>query len=172
MVALAAKWGWDRKKVARFLRALERDHMVTIGDLPKGTLVTIENYTKFQGRRTADGTAEGQQTPQQMTQQKDTIKEGKESKESKEYSKSSYRTTTTMQVPTRDEVREYCMERGNNIDADEFVDYYTGNGWMVGKNKMKDWKAAIRIWERKGTKQKKKPRNEVLEMMKGGLFND
>lgn len=77
-----------------------------------------------------------------------------------------------MQVPTRDEVRAYCMERGNNIDADEFVDYYTGNGWMVGKNKMKDWKAAVRIWERKDTKQKKKPRNEVLEMMKGGMFNE
>ena len=172
MVALAGRWGWDRKKVARFLRALERDHMVTLNDLPKGTLVTIENYTKFQGRRPADGTAEGQQTPQQKGQQKDTIKEGIEVKEDKEYSKSICGTTKTMRVPTRDEVREYCMQRGNTVDADRFVDYYSSNGWMVGKNHMKDWKAAVRVWERKETQQKKKPRNEVLEMMKGGLFNE
>ena len=77
MVALADRWGWDRKKVARFLRALEEDGMVTRDDLPKGTLVTIENYEKFQGRRPEDGTAEGTAEGQQTPQQKDTIKEGK-----------------------------------------------------------------------------------------------
>ena len=49
--------------------------------------------------------------------------------------------------PTVDEVREYCFERGNSVDPQRFVDYYTSNGWMVGKNKMKDWKAAVRTWE-------------------------
>lgn len=171
-VALADRWGWDRKKVARFLWSLERDHMVTLNDLPKGTLVTIENYTKFQGRRPAEGTAEGQQMGQQMGQQKDTIKEYIEVKEDKEYSKSICGTTKTMRVPTRDEVRDYCMQRGNNVDADRFVDYYSSNGWMVGKNHMKDWKAAVRVWERKETQQKKKPRNEVLEMMKGGMSSE
>ena len=50
--------------------------------------------------------------------------------------------------PTADEVREYCEERGNGINADDFVDFYQSKGWMVGKNKMKDWKAAVRTWER------------------------
>lgn len=50
--------------------------------------------------------------------------------------------------PTRDEVRAYCIERKNNVDADRFFDYYTANGWMVGKNKMKDWRAAVRTWEK------------------------
>ena len=50
--------------------------------------------------------------------------------------------------PTVDEVREYCFERGNSVDPQRFVDYYTSNGWMVGKNKMKDWKAAVRTWEK------------------------
>lgn len=50
--------------------------------------------------------------------------------------------------PTRDEVALYCLERHNHVDADRFVDYYTSNGWMVGKSKMKDWKAAVRQWER------------------------
>ncbi len=50
--------------------------------------------------------------------------------------------------PTVDEVRAYCKERGNNVDAERFVDFYTSKGWMVGKTKMKDWKAAVRNWER------------------------
>lgn len=50
--------------------------------------------------------------------------------------------------PTPEEVQEYCNERKNNIDGQGFCDYYQSNGWMVGKNKMKDWKAAVRTWER------------------------
>lgn len=51
--------------------------------------------------------------------------------------------------PTVDEVRAYCIERGNNVDPERFVDYYTSKGWLIGKNKMKDWKAAVRTWEKR-----------------------
>lgn len=50
--------------------------------------------------------------------------------------------------PTIEEIRSYCFERCNTVDAERFYDYYESNGWMVGKNKMKDWKAAVRTWER------------------------
>lgn len=50
--------------------------------------------------------------------------------------------------PTIEEVQEYCTQRQNNINANNFIDYYEANGWKVGKNPMKDWKAAIRTWER------------------------
>ncbi len=50
--------------------------------------------------------------------------------------------------PAVDEVAAYCLERKNSVDAQKFVDYYTANGWRVGKNKMRDWKAAVRTWER------------------------
>lgn len=50
--------------------------------------------------------------------------------------------------PTMGEVSDYCKERGSIVDAQRWFDYYTSNGWMVGKNHMKDWKAAIRTWER------------------------
>lgn len=172
MVALADRWGWSYKKVGRFIRALEGDGMVRRGDLPKGIRLTIENYTKYQGQGKADDRAASEQTTEQTTEQRPTIKEGKEGKEDKEYSKSSCGTTKTMRVPTRDEVHAYCLQRGNTVDADRFVDYYSSNGWMVGKNRMKDWKAAVRVWERKEAQQKKKPRNEVLEMMKGGMFSE
>ena len=54
--------------------------------------------------------------------------------------------------PTIEEVRAYCSERKNGVDPQRFIDHYTANGWKVGKNSMKDWKAAVRTWEReKGT---------------------
>ncbi len=52
--------------------------------------------------------------------------------------------------PTLQEVAAYCLERKNGIDPQRFIDYYTSNGWRVGKNKMKDWKASVRTWERNG----------------------
>ena len=70
--------------------------------------------------------------------------------------------------PTLEEVIAYCNERNNNIDANHFIDYYTSNGWLVGKNKMKDWKAAIRTWERNGYSQSRqskpnKPINQTAQ---------
>lgn len=55
--------------------------------------------------------------------------------------------------PTVEDVRAYCLERGNQVDPERFVDYYTANGWKVGKNPMKDWKAAVRTWERDDKKK-------------------
>ena len=50
--------------------------------------------------------------------------------------------------PTVEEVQAYCSERNNSVDAQTFVDFYASKGWLVGKNPMKDWKAAVRTWER------------------------
>ena len=51
--------------------------------------------------------------------------------------------------PTVEEVRSYCEERKNGIDPEAFCDFYTSKGWKVGKDSMKDWKAAVRTWERR-----------------------
>lgn len=56
--------------------------------------------------------------------------------------------------PTRQNVADYVSEKGyGNVDIDRFMDYYTSNGWMVGKNRMKDWKAAVRNWSRGGSQR-------------------
>lgn len=52
--------------------------------------------------------------------------------------------------PTLEEVKAYCYERNNTVDPEHFIDYYSSNGWKVGKNPMKDWRASIRTWERNG----------------------
>jgi hypothetical protein len=50
--------------------------------------------------------------------------------------------------PALEEVKNYCLGRKNDVDAVRFFDFYESKGWMVGKNKMKDWRAAVRTWER------------------------
>lgn len=59
--------------------------------------------------------------------------------------------TTKFIIPKIEEVKAYCIERNNRVDAERWIDYYISNGWLVGKNKMKDWKAAVRTWERGNT---------------------
>ncbi len=65
--------------------------------------------------------------------------------------KESIEKSSRFSPPTRQDVAEYCAEKGfSDLDVERFVDYYTSNGWMVGKSKMKDWKAAVRNWARAG----------------------
>lgn len=81
---------------------------------------------------------------------------------------SSAKSTTTkrkrFEKPTLSEIKEYCIERNNNVDAQHFYDYYESNGWKVGKNSMKNWQAAVRTWEKNSytntTKQTKKTNTE------------
>lgn len=74
----------------------------------------------------------------------------KEIKIDKEIDSSASTTTKRkrFEKPTLSEIEQYCIERKNNVNAEQFFDYYESNGWKVGKNSMKDWKAAVRTWER------------------------
>lgn len=58
--------------------------------------------------------------------------------------------------PTIDEIKDYCNERNNGINAEAFYDFYESKDWYVGKNKMKDWKACIRTWERRSEPKEEK----------------
>ena len=60
-----------------------------------------------------------------------------------------YNNNIRFKKPLIFEIKEYCLERNNNIDAESFYDFYESKNWFVGKNKMKDWKACIRTWERR-----------------------
>ena len=55
--------------------------------------------------------------------------------------------------PNLDDVKNYCILRQNNIDAEAFIDFYESKNWKIGKNKMKDWKACVRTWERRESKK-------------------
>ena len=66
---------------------------------------------------------------------------------------------TRFTPPSVDEVNDYCNQRNNLVDAETFIDFYQAKGWMVGKNKMKDWKACVRTWET-NRKQRSKPKQQ------------
>lgn len=71
--------------------------------------------------------------------------------------------------PTFEMVAKYCTERKNGIDPNYFIDWYTARGWMIGKDKMKDWQAAIRTWEKKDNqssyKQQSQPYQAPIQML-------
>ena len=62
--------------------------------------------------------------------------------------------------PTIEEIQKYCSDRNNNVDANYFYDFYESKGWMIGKNKMKDWKSAVRTWERNNKEVKTKSKKD------------
>lgn len=72
--------------------------------------------------------------------------------------------------PTLEEVKDYCKERNNNVDAQRFIDFYESKGWMIGKNKMKDWKASVRTWEKRN--KKNTPEWFDKDLDEGDFFTD
>ena len=86
---------------------------------------------------------------------------------------SSAKSTTTkrkrFEKPTISDIEQYCIERNNNVNAEQFFDYYESNGWRVGKNSMKDWKAAVRTWERSEYRKpnsKKNSKEDAINVVK------
>jgi hypothetical protein len=68
--------------------------------------------------------------------------------------------------PSLEEVAAYCEERGNGIDAESFVDFYTARGWTYGKNQqMKDWRAAVRTWEKRRTQEQPKEVDRYADLI-------
>lgn len=82
---------------------------------------------------------------------------------------SSAKSTTTkrkrFEKPTLSQITQYCLERNNNVNAEQFYDYYESNGWKVGKNAMKDWKACVRTWERNGYDRPIKKKNNKQDAL-------
>jgi len=147
---LAERWQWSRNTVRKYLNEQQ-----SIGNIEqqKSRLITIITV-KF-GLNTAQQIE--QQTllksEQQIEQQNeqhtidniiDNIEDNNKEKETKVSKKKS-----GFQKPTIEELSSYILEKGYHFDAERFHAYYESNGWMVGKNKMKDWKAACRTWESK-----------------------
>ena len=95
----------------------------------------------------------------------------KEIKIEKEIDSSASTTTKRkrFEKPTLSEIKAYCIERGNKVDAQHFFDYYESNGWRVGKNSMKNWQAAVRTWERSEYRKpnsKKNSKEDAINVVK------
>ena len=125
------------------------DHLKLTGEVTdthtsKYRVITVVNYDKYQNDDRQDGnqmTGERQANDSQMTVSKEIKKDKKD--------KNNNKSLTRFIPPSVDEVREYCQSRNNGIDPETFVNFYESKGWLIGKNRMKDFRAAIRTWERK-----------------------
>lgn len=135
----------NRKKVAAYR---EKQKLLAAGDCNGYSNVTVTECNPTDKNR--------------KDIERDTEGEKKEIKKSK--------TASRFTPPTLDEVNAYCSERNNNVDAQRFIDYYTANGWKVGRNSMKDWKATVRTWERSDNKKAAPNKQQsVLSQMEEAL---
>ena len=139
--ALAAQTGLSERQIRTALDHLKSTNELTIKTTNKFSLITIVNYGKFQ-----DVQSDIDQQNDQQVDQRPTSNRPQMNKDNKEEQGISPRKRFT--PPTVEEVSTYCQERGNAVDAQRFVDFYASKGWKVGSSGMKDWRAAIRNWER------------------------
>jgi len=146
LLYLAERWKWSTWKVRKFIGLLEKDGMVTTNRTTHRTTITIVNYGVYQDIPTTKRTTK-QTTDQTTSHQQATITK----KDKKDNNILPNGNIGHFVPPSFEEVKAYCDERKNGIDAQRFIDFYSTKGWMVGKNKMKDWKAAVRTWEGRST---------------------
>lgn len=142
---LSTETGLSVKQVRTAIKKLQSTGEVAIKSTNKYSVFTVKNYDLYQ----ANGKQEAGERQAEDKQRATT-------KESKEVKKEKNNNIKRFTPPTYEQVSTYCKERNNTVDAERFLDFYESKGWMVGKNKMKDWKAAVRNWER-SSKQEAKP---------------
>lgn len=137
------------REVRTAISHLKTTGEVTYKSCSKYTVFTVKNYCEYQSSDMQnDRQATGKRHSNDMLTT--TIEEYKEGKNiEKEEPKGSKK---KFEPPSVDDVRAYCKDRGNKVDPQKFVDFYSAKGWMIGKNKMKDWKAAVRTWEKSENK--------------------
>jgi len=155
--SLSKRWQRNRKTVMKWLEEFQMDNMLDTKKDNVTTLITIRNYELYQGRL---DTKEDTKRDSKLDSKRDTNNNDKNEK--KEYidkpllekTPSKGNGNGKFQVPTLEEIRSYCTERDNGVDPEKYIDFYESKGWMVGKNKMKSWKASVRTWEKNNPKQK------------------
>ena len=111
-----------------------------IGDTSKNPIgVNDENPIETPNEKENENVNENENEKEKENESPSETKREKQAKEKRK----------RFSAPSVDEVRDYCRERGNSIDAETFVDFYSSKGWKVGNSPMKDWQSAIRTWEKR-----------------------
>ena len=144
---LSKETGLSVQQIRTCLERLKSTNEVTIKSNKQGTIVQVVKYKDYQVT-TNESTANQPTSNQQVTTNKNVKNEKNEN--------------NTFTPPSAFDVLDYCKERKNNVDAETFISFYQSKGWMVGRNKMKDWKACVRTWEKSNTEQPKQQKKEFV----------
>lgn len=146
---IATDTGLTVKQVRTAINHLKETQEVAQSPCGKFSVFTVNNYNDYQCAGTDEGKQRAQKGHSEGTDPN--IKKNKEVKNTPynpPQGDESVPISKRFVPPTPEEVNTYCRERNNGIDGKEFCDFYASKGWMIGKSKMKDWKAAVRTWER------------------------
>ncbi len=163
-VTLAKEWGWSRGKVRRFLNGLESEQMIVQQTNNLTSIITICNYNEFQGcpksDSTADGTALDTAHGTALGTQTRRTNNNKNDKEVIEREK-----PTRFIPPTQIEIFDYMITKGASQqraqnESERFFNFYESNGWKVGRNPMKNWKAASTNWLSRNQSEKRQRPNQ------------
>jgi hypothetical protein len=130
---LAMETGLSIQQIRTSLDKLKSTNEVTIKTSSQGTIIEVVNYAKYQ-LVTNEVTIKEPSSNHQVTTNKNVKNEKNE--------------RSIFIEPTYNDILEYCAERKNGVDVNKFLNFYSSKGWMVGKNKMIDWKACVRTWEK------------------------
>lgn len=165
LASLAKSTGLSIQSVRTAISHLKSTGELTVNQHAKFSVVIVNNYNRYQDINTVDNsqlTSNQQGTNRLPT----TEEEYKKDKKNKKNTLSGGESKKFI-PPTVEEVDAYCQERQNGITGFEFCSFYESKGWMVGKNKMKSWKGAVRTWEAKRgfsyQPKKETPKNEGYE---------
>ena len=146
-------------KVWRILQSLEKAGKVTIKTNSQYSTITICHYETYQSDTRENEQRSEQQVNSGRTASEQQVNTDKNVKNANNVKKGG----TSFIVPSVEEVKAYCKEKGYGVDAESFVAFYESKGWMVGKNKMKKWQAAVLTWEKKNrSSQPDKPAEPPL----------
>lgn len=164
---LAISTGLTIQQIRTAIKKLKSTNELTIKTTNQYSIITVNNYDLYQqvtNELTNELTNEQPTNNQRVTtNNKEIINNNNNNNNNELINNYCYRDKNKNKnfiIPLIEEIQNYCIERKNNISAEQFYDYYSSKGWMIGRNKMKDWKAAVRTWERN---QKKENSNENKE---------
>lgn len=162
---IAARNGLTTQQVRSALTKLEKTGEISKKSTNKNTLIIVLGYAKYQDLFVEEQQTNNKQiTNKQQTNNKQTTNslynknEKNEKNEKNIYKREPYKDNTDMYIsaPTLDEVKRYIRDNSLKTNAQDFYDYYEGNGWTVARAPMRNWKAMCRKWSRSQITQKEK----------------
>jgi len=194
---LGDRWKWSRGKVKRFILELQNEQQIEPQKNNETSIITIVNYDLYQEnrpqnepqnerqtghRRATDGPQTGHKTDianfnddegfedlenskKNEVENENVQKQYPNKKNNKKNNKNE--SNRAFAPPSLEQVIDYCNERQNGVNPQKWHDFYSAKGWMVGKNKMKDWKAAVRTWEETKPKSKESSLSRLKRIARG-----
>ncbi len=161
----------SKMQIRTALNKLQLTHEITLKTTSQYSIITIKNWSDYQKNNTQDNTKITDEQHTDNTRVTPTNKDNKENKDIYNYNPlikdnydisysddflqkspsqdSAQKKTKVFVKPTIEEIKQFCIENNKNVDAESFYNFYESKNWMIGKNKMQKWKAAVCTWDRK-----------------------